>query len=83
MREWLIVIVVLLIAGILLHGVHRARLLRGQRIKMSRQVAAQDELAGSLEPEAPSSSEFPSGGARVAAVRDDNDAIKMFARWRH
>lgn len=85
MREWLTVIVVLLIAGILLDGLRRMRLAQRQRIKMSRQVAAQDALTDPVEPEVALSSEFPSGGARVAAYRDDNDAehILQNVRQKH
>lgn len=70
MREWLIVISVLLIAGILLDGWRR---MRSPKIKMARQeVEAADSFR--LVDDPPLSSEFPTGGARVAAVRDDNDA---------
>ncbi|MEY4588249.1 MAG: hypothetical protein RL497_325 [Pseudomonadota bacterium] len=70
MREWLIVISVLLIAGILLDGWRR---MRTPRIKMARQeIDANDSL--NLTEDPPLTSEFPSGGARIAAVRNDNDA---------
>jgi cell division protein ZipA len=84
MREWLIVISVLLIAGILLDGLRRVRAARRQSIKMSRQVAALD-AAAEVDAEPPGSSEFPSGGARVAAYRDDNDAehILQNVRQKH
>jgi cell division protein ZipA len=70
MREWLIVISVLLIAGILLDGWRR---MRSPKIKMARQeVDANDSIR--LVDDPPLSSEFPSGGARIASVRGDNDA---------
>lgn len=78
MREWLIVISVLLIAGILLDGWRR---MRGPKIKMARQeVEAND--AQRLVDDPPLSSEFPTGGARLAAVRDDNDAENILQNVR-
>lgn len=77
-REWLIIISVLLIAGILLDGWRR---MRAPKIKMARQdVAAKDVLQ--LDEDPPLSSEFPSGGARIAAVRDDNDAENILQNVR-
>ncbi|HMY40691.1 MAG TPA: hypothetical protein PK011_15315, partial [Marinagarivorans sp.] len=78
MREWLIIISVLLIAGILLDGWRR---MRAPKIKMARQeVSANDALP--LDEDPPLSSEFPSGGARIAAVRDDNDAENILQNVR-
>jgi cell division protein ZipA len=78
MREWLIVISVLLIAGILLDGWRR---MRTPRIKMARQeVDAND--SGRLVEDPPLTSEFPTGGARIAAVRDDNDAENILQNVR-
>lgn len=78
MREWLIVISVLLIAGILLDGWRR---MRAPKIKMARQeIEAND--AQRLVDDPPLSSEFPSGGARLAAVRDDNDAENILQNVR-
>lgn len=77
-REWLIIISVLLIAGILLDGWRR---MRAPKIKMARQdVSANDALP--LDEDPPLSSEFPSGGARIAAVRDDNDAENILQNVR-
>lgn len=77
-REWLIIISVLLIAGILLDGWRR---MRAPKIKMARQdVSANDALPQDEDP--PLSSEFPSGGARIAAVRDDNDAENILQNVR-
>ena len=70
MREWLTVIIVLLIAGILLDGVRRMRQSRRENIKMSSDKV--DEI-DDVEAEA-SNSEFPTGGARVAGYRDEDDA---------
>ncbi|MFO1368323.1 MAG: cell division protein ZipA [Marinagarivorans sp.] len=78
MREWLIVLSVLLIAGILLDGWRR---MRTPKIKMVRQeVSANDTLQ--LDEDPPLTSEFPSGGARIAAVRDDNDAENILQNVR-
>ena len=78
MREWLIVLSVLLIAGILLDGWRR---MRTPKIKMARQeVSANDTLQ--LDEDPPLTSEFPSGGARIAAVRDDNDAENILQNVR-
>lgn len=66
MREWLTVIIVLLIIGILLDGVRRMRAYRKNALRMSRSIPDENgpEEAGS---------EFPSGGARVVGYRDADD----------
>ncbi len=77
-REWLIIISVLLIAGILLDGWRR---MRAPKIKMARlDPDANDSLRPDEDP--PLSSEFPTGGARIAAVRDDNDAENILQNVR-
>lgn len=65
MRDWLIVITVLLIAGILLDGFRRMRLARRERLHVSKSAELADKDVVQV-----GHSEFPSGGARVAAYRD-------------
>lgn len=73
MREWLTVIIVLLIVGIVLDGIRRVRAARSERIQLSKQMPNNDEysdddLAGS---------EFPSGGARIAGYRHPEDVASI------
>lgn len=70
MREWLTVIIALLILGILLDGVRRMRAHRRDSLRMSRKMVVDH---GPVVEERQASSEFPSGGARVAARRDPDD----------
>lgn len=74
MREWLTVIIALLILGILLDGVRRMRAHRKEALRMSRRIPEADETGSD---EALSSSEFPSGGARVAGYRDPTDVDQV------
>ncbi len=67
MKDWLTVIIVLLIIGIVLDGIRRARLARRQNISLSKNAKKADKESDFSV----SSSEFPSGGARVASVRDE------------
>lgn len=69
MQDWLTVIIILLILGVLLDGLRRVRARRRSSLRMSRRVA--DD--GSANGDDLSASEFPSGGARVAAYRDPNE----------
>lgn len=68
MQDWLTVIGVLLIVGILLDGVRRMRNAKRDNIRVSRNVKrkAAPELSGQ-EPRDPYTSELPNGGARVVA----------------
>lgn len=68
MRDWLTVIIVLLIIGIVFDGIRRMRIYRRDSLRMSRKLPDTEDI-----PEAPSSSEFPSGGARVAGYRDPDE----------
>ncbi len=70
MRDWLALIVVILIVGILIDGVRRMRLAKNGALKMSRTAEQADDK---LEPES-YSSEFPGGKARVAKQRDSDSA---------
>ncbi len=70
MREWLTVIIVLLIVGVLLDGWRRMRQSKRQSIKMSRSMPVGEER----EAGAGYGSELPNGGARVVAHRDEDDA---------
>lgn len=67
MREWLTVIIVLLIIGIILDGIRRVRTARRERIHMANDLpdAKADDLIGG--------SEFPRGGARIAGYRHPDD----------
>ncbi len=67
MRDWLTIIIVLLILGILLDGVRRMRAYRKHSLKISKDYS-DDPLADEA-----SVSEFPSGGARVVAYREPAD----------
>lgn len=66
MPDWIIVLIVLMILGIVLDGLRRMRLRRRENIRLSRRAELADkevsELGGSLREE--HASEFPSGGAR-------------------
>lgn len=75
MREWLTVIIVLLILGILLDGMRRMRAHRRDHLRMKHRVVARADT-DSNEVEVPAS-EFPSGGARVAAYRDPDHALNV------
>ena len=67
MREWLTVIIVLLIVGILLDGWRRMRQSRRDSIKMSLSI---HKGLGKEDLET-YGSELPNGGARVVGLRDD------------
>lgn len=69
MREWLTVIIILLISGILLDGIRRMRAHRRETLRLSRRMPEEDEGVD----ERLSSSEFPSGGPRVASYRDPDE----------
>jgi len=75
MKEWLTVIIVLLILGILLDGMRRVRAHKREHLRMKHRVVARaDQDTADLEP---GGSEFPSGGARVAAYRDPDHALSV------
>lgn len=75
MREWLTVIIVLLILGILLDGMRRMRAHRRDHLRMKHRVVARADTDNN-DAEA-AGSEFPSGGARVAAYRDPDHALNV------
>ncbi|WP_394201891.1 cell division protein ZipA [Marinagarivorans algicola] len=66
MREWLTVIIVLLIIGIVLDGIRRVRAARRERIHMANHLphAATDS----------DTSEFPLGGARIVGYRHPDES---------
>ncbi len=66
MKDWLTIIIVLLIIGIVLDGLRRMRIAKRESITLSRNAKKADQEA----PVPVSTSEFPSGGARVAAHRE-------------
>lgn len=73
MREWLTVIIVLLIVGVLLDGWRRMRQSRRDSIKMSLSMHKgidKSELDNY-------GSELPNGGARVVASRDEDEAREL------
>ncbi len=72
MRDWLTIIIILLIVGILLDGFRRMRQARRENLKLSKNADKAD-----VEEIAVSNSEFPSGGARVAAYRDPDHASNV------
>ncbi len=74
MHEWLTVIIVLLIIGIILDGIRRVRSARRENIQMGKNMPDED-----LEPleDIVASSEFPRGGARIAAYRHPDDVASI------
>lgn len=73
MREWLTVIIILLIIGVLLDGWRRMRQSRRQSIKMSRSIHSLGEQADVDT----FRSELPNGGARVVAKRGEADTREL------
>lgn len=71
MQDWLTLIIVLLILGILLDGIRRMRANRRNALRMSRNVNIQDVQDDPVEEERVNRSEFPSGGARVVQRNPD------------
>lgn len=69
MREWLTVIIGLLILAVVLDGVRRMRLARRNKLRMSPRMSGGGE--GGPDTFA---SELPNGGARVVKTRKPNDA---------
>ena len=74
MRDWLALIIIILIVGILLDGIRRMRAARKQEIKISKNAVKADQ---SDETEDYSSSEFPNGKARIAKQRDPRSAQEL------
>lgn len=75
-EEWITVIIVLLILAILLDGMRRMRNHRRDHLRMKHRTVAKadSETTSDLDP---AGSEFPSGGARVAAYRDPDHAVTV------
>lgn len=73
MREWLTLIVVLLIVGVLLDGWRRMRQSRQASIKMSLSMHKGTEKDELME----FGSELPNGGARVVGERDEEDTRRL------
>ena len=74
MREWLTVIIVLLIIGIILDGIRRVRTSKRNNIQMGKKMP--DEDLAPLE-DVVVSSEFPRGGARIASYRHPDDVVSI------
>ncbi|PCK09616.1 MAG: cell division protein ZipA [Alteromonadaceae bacterium] len=72
MKDWLSVILVLLIIGVFLDGIRRMRLAKKANIKLSKNAKKADLVSGAAD--GARSSEFPSGGARVVEHRDEDVA---------
>ncbi|GAA5317257.1 MAG: cell division protein ZipA [Candidatus Pelagadaptatus aseana] len=74
MREWLTVIIILLIVGVLLDGWRRVRQSRQESIKMSLSMHKETEREELME----YGSELPNGGARVVGEeRGDEEARQL------
>lgn len=73
MREWLTVIIVLLILGVLLDGWRRMRQSKRHSIKMS----IKPNKDTGKETDEGYGSELPNGGARVVGQRDDDNAREV------
>src|SRR5690606_17814722 len=68
MKEWVTVIIVLLIVAILLDGVRRMRIAQRDKIRMSRSMY-KNKGSNDASPKDNFSSELPNGGARVIGSR--------------
>lgn len=73
MREWLTVIIVLLILGVLLDGWRRMRQSKRQSIKMSLKA----NKGSDRDIDEGYGSELPNGGARVVGHRDEDDTREL------
>ncbi len=71
MKDWLTVIIILVIIGIVLDGIRRMRLAKRESISLSKNAKKADKKESDFHV---GSSEFPSGGARVVSVRNEQDA---------
>lgn len=72
MPDWITVIIVLLIVGIVLDGIRRVRIHRRENIRLTRRAKLADAEVDAVA--TTSNSEFPSGGARVAVYRKPDEA---------
>lgn len=75
MREWLTVIIVLLILGILLDGLRRMRQHRRESLRLSRRAMEADREDPGLDQEP--AIEFPRSKARVVGYRDPDTAVNV------
>lgn len=73
MKEWVTVIIVLLIVAILLDGVRRMRIAQRDKIRMSRSMY-KNKGGNDASPKENFSSELPNGGARVIGSRGNAQA---------
>src|SRR5690606_21576286 len=73
MKEWVTVIIVLLIVAILLDGVRRMRIAQRDKIRMSRSMY-KNKGGNDASPKDNFSSELPNGGARVIGSRGKTQA---------
>ncbi len=70
--DWITVIIVLLIIGIIADGLRRVRKAKRESLRLSPRAKELDEESIRV-----SSSEFPSGGARVAKRREDDEVENL------
>lgn len=80
MREWLTVIIALLILAVVLDGIRRMRLARRSAIRMS---PSMPKAKGTGKQDSETyGSELPNGGARVVNVRKPDDAQQLYRQIR-
>lgn len=79
MREWLTLIVALLILAVVLDGIRRMRNARRSALRMSRKMP---QGGGSRAEPDSYGSELPNGGARVVNVRKSDDAEERYRQIR-
>jgi len=72
-ESWLTVVIIVLIAAIVLDGFRRMRIAKRESIRLSKSAQKADRETDV----AVSTSEFPSGGARVAGYRGQEDANNL------
>ena len=72
MADWLAIIIVVLIIGILIDGFRRMIVARRAELRLSKNVEKTDSNDVHV-----SNSEFPNGGARVVSVRDEGDSKSL------
>ena len=82
MKEWVTVIIVLLIVAILLDGVRRMRIAQRDKIRMSRSMY-KNKGNNDASPKDNFSSELPNGGARVIGPRGSSNGQGQPKNTRH
>jgi cell division protein ZipA len=77
MRDWITVLIILLILGVLLDGMRRMRAHRRNHLRMQRKIVEKADVSADEPVENLTAGEFPSGGARVAGYRDPDLALNI------